>query len=156
VPPGNDDGDNDRQRFYAPAYRKIVEDAVGRIARREAGKIEDAEHRGHLKDVAWVKLFYDEHRSHMERDLVPVIVGLAEAAAGAEVPRDIVRLPIVAWIESRAERSRREIAEQGDLKGLLERWRTQRPMEDADELSQALELLLFGLASRRQTNAVCQ
>jgi HK97 family phage portal protein len=151
----NDDEGNGQQRFYAPAYRKIVEDAVGRIARREAARVERAAKTG-LADAKWVEAFYVEHKRHMERDLVPVIVGLAEVAVGTEVPRDIVRAPIVAWIESRAERSRAELAESDDAGELIERWRTQRPVEDADELSQALELLLFGLASRRQTNAVCE
>ncbi len=157
VPLGNDDGGdegNGRQRFYAPAYRKIVEGVVQRIARREAAEVESA-----LKRKAPMESlddFFDEHKRHMEVDLVPTVIGLAEAAAGKEVPREVVRPPIVAWIEARVDRSRCEIVEQDDLRDVLERWRTQRPMEDADELSQALELLLFGLASGRQTNAVCK
>jgi HK97 family phage portal protein len=148
--------DNGQRRFYAPGYRKIVEDAVGRIARREAGKIEDAAARDLLGDPRWVKLFYDEHQSHMERDLVPVLTALTENVIGDEVPREIIRQPVLSWIEARSAKSCAEIENKESVEALLEHWRCQRPLDDAENLLQALELLLFGLASRSHDHAICQ
>lgn len=158
------------------AYRQLVEEAMGRVFRREANDVANAARRFQkANDLSgfrlWLQEFYQEHQQFSTKQVRPVMdsyagqIGMAAAdEVGSEaMPEEVGRFAgryAEAWASRAAFRSMNQVEtalededREGALDLLFDRWRNERPETTAGEetvrIGDAVASFVYLLAGRQ-------
>jgi len=145
------------------AHKELIAKATERLARREAAKIGDIALKKGKNVKAFVSAvedFYRNHEPKASEEICGTVSNMLQTMARRDLTADeqrSVNVTVRSWVQGQCHQSQLLCCEKRtSIHKVLEDWRAQRGVDDADALLDHLQLLVFGLLQREARNAVCE